>query len=251
MKCTIWSIGVALVAMAAANGGTCNLDIAVRWDLKTTYIDNNTPNTITGDGTPYVDGQDGVNRAVINVCSGTGDATLLLSRKRTISGSFAKILATNNNTPNWAAGGQTLTGQWFLNIRNVLYVPANNDRANEYEFTTRGLFSTPVVNYSLILSNPASQADPKVSVGANSPYPDSLVVVHHCPANSTVSTGLCMGIIHETWLVWPDLNPTETGTSQTGLPETQVASVVVAKGSSTLSAGEFSMPFYFVISTLQ
>jgi len=97
------------------------------------YVDGITRFAIQGDGSPYVNGQSGVD-AVINVCSGTGDATLLLSGGRTMAFSFSNLLASNSATPAWATG---TVSAGFMNVRNIAYVPLGSNRADEYTFTTR------------------------------------------------------------------------------------------------------------------
>lgn len=235
----------------AAHGGTCNLNLPVQWTLNSLYVDG-TPSAITGDGSPYVNGQAGVS-ATINVCS-TNDAVMITS-SRSISFSFARMLASNSNTPSWAASGGTVTGTGVLNIRNITFVPSGFTRADEYTFTTRMGSDVPVKGFwNFRIFNPATNAvsgnDIYVSTN-NTPYLNSVVIAHHCPANSTATTGPCLGVAHETWFVYPDTAVTEAGTSQTGLPKTQVGALINSQKTMTpVNGGQFSMPFYFVISVL-
>lgn len=75
--------------------------------------------------------------------------------------------------------------------------------------------------------------------------------VHHCPAGSTATSGVCAGIVHETWFVSPD-GSSAGAPASTGLPLTQVAALEnTGKPTTPVNVGEFSVPFYFVISTLQ
>lgn len=245
MRTTSLSLLSVLLIAGAAHAGTCNSDVPLQWIINPLYVDG-ASNLIQGDGGgPYVDGQSRV-AAHINVCSGTYDATLLAGPHRNMTISFAKILATNSNTPNWAAGGSTV-GLAFLNVRNLFFVPAGYDRSMEYTFTTRlgsSLAGGNLGNFPMLNPNqqaPTNEGNPAVS---NSPYPNSLVFAHHCPANSNTTT--CPNIIHETWFAYPDPSPTTSGTSQTGLPITQVGALV-----NSGNQGEFSMPFYFTISLLQ
>jgi hypothetical protein len=82
--------------------------------------------------------------------------------------------------------------------------------------------------------------------------------VHHCPAgaNAGVSTA-CLNLAHETWFVYPDSTPTTADGNQNGWTFynrafTQVGTLLASgPKNSTVNAGEFSMPFYFTISSLQ
>jgi hypothetical protein len=221
------------------------------------YFDGVTPSAIQGDGAPYVNGQSGV-ATVIHVCSGTYDATLLLSSRRTMTFSFAGLLATNSNTPAWALSGSTIS-VGFINVRNIAYVPPGLNRGEEYTFTTR-FGSTFSGHFQMLNPSPSAtitSPNPNVAI-ANAPYDDSLVVVHHCPAgaNAGVSTA-CLNLAHETWFVYPDSTPTTADGSQTGWtfynrPFTQVGTLLTSsQKSGEVNAGEFSMPFYFTISSLQ
>jgi hypothetical protein len=227
--------------------GNCNsVNPPMTWTINPIYVDNVTANAIQGDGSPYVDGASGVS-AVMQVCSGSNDATLNLGT-RSASISFAKRLATTSGTPAFAANGTTVTVSDGLNVRNLGFVPAGTDRSQEFVFTTR--FNMQVLisgMFGLHFLNPNPQAPsiaPNLSV-ADSPYMDSLVNVRHCPSNTNTPT--CPNIVHETWFVWPDSNPTAAGTAN-GLPITQVANLLDQKKSPAKDAGEFSMPFYFTIS---
>lgn len=249
-NCMIYGFAVAALA-ANAHGGNCNLDVPLQWTAKSMYIDGTTPSAITDDGSPYTNGQSGVH-AIINVCSGTHDAVLVLSSPRSVTFNFGKVLASNSNTPAWANGG-AVTGAGQLNINNIAFVPAGHTRADEYTFTTR-MGSLIPVKGSWNLRMFASQTDAIATndvwvAAANTPYASSIVNVHHCPANSTATSGVCAGIVHETWFVSPETS--SHGVSGTGLPLAQVAALENTTKSTPVNAGEFSVPFYFVIATLQ
>lgn len=162
----------------------------------------------------------------------------------------------NGNTPSWARSGGTITGSGLLNIRDVTFVPSGFTRADEYTFTTRMGSDLPVKgswNFRIFDPVTDTSTDSGIYVSTNNtPYLNSSVIAYHCPANSTATTGPCAGVIHETWFVYPDTNVTEGGTSQTGQPKTQVGALVnTQKPTSPVNAGEFSMPFYFAITSLQ
>jgi hypothetical protein len=241
--------GLAQQFASAQKGGAC-VDPSIQWTINSMYVDGVTPSAIQGDGTPYTDGSSGV-AAVINVCSGSYDATLHLTKGRTVSFSFAKLLASNQNTPSWAVNGSTVSGSGDFNVRNIYFVPSGSNRNQEYTFTTRLGSTTPASGSpNLTMTNPSPDAPssvPNLLAIANVPYNDSLVIVHHCAANT--NTASCPNVVHETWFVYPDRNPTASGTGQTGLPITQVGTLVTTSHNGTqVNAGEFSLPFSFVIS---
>src|SRR5262249_41658565 len=235
-------------AAHAQAGGKCT-NPGIQWVINPMYIDGTTPNAIQGDGSPYINGQSGVD-TVINVCSGSFDATLLLSHGRSLSFSFARLLPSNSNTPSWALTGSTQTGAGFLNVRNLWFVPAGTDRNQEFTFTTWLLSNPPAPgspNFRMVGPSPLA---PQGAPGGptNSPFANSLIQVRHCPANTNTAT--CPNITHETWFVYPDPNPTASGTGQTGLQITQVGALLTMVRNTMLNAGEFSMPFFFTISLL-
>ena len=187
-KSTLMTV-VCLLARVCTYGGHCTLDQPLQWVINPIYVDGTTTSAIQGDGSPYVNGQSGVD-AVINVCSGTGDATLLLSGGRTMAFSFSNLLASNSATPAWATG---TVSAGFMNVRNIAYVPLGSNRADEYTFTTR--FGSSVSPGSVTISanfgmlNPSPTAtitsqNPNEAI-ANFPNDDSLVNVYHCPAGAT------------------------------------------------------------------
>lgn len=135
MRTTLILIALSLAAQGAPAQKNGCVNPSIQWTINPMYVDGVTPNAIQSDGLPYIDGQPGVT-AVIYVCSGSNDATLLLGRGRTLSFSFARLLASNQYTPSWALSGSTASGTGFLNVRDVLFVPSGTDRNQEYTFTT-------------------------------------------------------------------------------------------------------------------
>lgn len=242
-------VAIAAFPLTALGGGNCNLDLPLRWTVNSTFVDNSAT-AITGDGSPYVNGQSGV-AATIKVCTGTNDAVLQTGR-RSLSISFAKLLASTSNTPSWASG--TVTGPALLNIRNITFVPHGKTRADEYTFTTRAGMQVPnQSSWFFRMWNPATAAISNTDVyvvTANTPYTNSLVNVTHCPANSTLLTGPCAGIIQETWFVAADTQSGGTS-SQTGLPIVQAGGLMNTQKSSPVNGGQFSVPFSYVISLTQ
>jgi hypothetical protein len=237
---------LALAASSAQAKGSCtSQNPGLEWTVNTLYVDDSVA-AIQGDGAPYINGQSGVT-AVINVCSGSYDATLLLSSSsRTLSFDFSGFAATNQYTPSWALAGDTESGSsGFFNVHDLWFVPDGFTRADEYTFTTwfysnvpaRGTpgfnmtnpsHDTPVAN-----QNPAS---------ANIPYPNARVIAHHCPANT--NTASCPNIVTETWFVYPE----EVSTTA-GAPAPVGVLFTTVKGNA-VNSGEFRMPFFFTISML-
>jgi hypothetical protein len=244
MKTTLILALLSLAPMCApAQKNSCT-GPSIQWIINPIYVDGFTSNAIQGDGSPYIDGQPGVT-AVIHTCSGTNDATLLLGHGRTFSFSFARLLASNSLTPSYARSGASASGTGFLNVRNILFVPPGTDRNQEYTFTT-WFGSTPPQGDNFRMAGSQPQAPQSEPGAANSPFPNSLIVVRHCPAGANTAT--CPNITHETWFAYPDPNPTASGVGQTGLPITQVGTLLVNSKGALVGGGEFSIPFYFTIS---
>jgi hypothetical protein len=241
-----------LLSFGGSGGGSCNLDVPLVWTIQSTYVDGMAATLITSDGSPYVNGQSGV-IATIKICEGTNDAVLQLgSRQRQFTVNFSQPLATNRSTPAWANG--PVGGQGVLNVRNITFVPFGYTRADEYVFTTRAGSQLPVKGlWNFRTWNPVtdaiSTADSAVAA-ANSPYSDSLVYAHHCPANSTATTGPCTGVVHETWFVYVD-TASSGFSSQTGLPLAQVGGLEDTQTLTPVNAGQFSIRFYYAISLVQ
>lgn len=251
MRILTVSISCALGALGSFGAAPSKcVNPSTQWIFNPVYVDG-TAAGIQGDGSPYVDGVTG-NAALINVCNGTYDATLDIGTRRSISFRFAGLLSSNSATPSWALKGDTIAGPSFLSVRNIWYVPAGHDRSMEYTFTTRMNASIPAKgSYGLhfLATNPDAPSNaPNVSI-ANSPYPDSPVVVHHCPAGANTSP--CPNTLHETWYVYPDPSPTASGPSQTGRPVTQVGTLLNTQTTPGKNAGEFSVSFSLAISLLE
>jgi hypothetical protein len=230
-------------------------DIATQWALNDYHIDG-TLTAIRGDGLGlYRNGQAGVT-ATIQICNGTTDAVLMTGSGRQLSFDFTKMLASNSQTPSWASGIITGSGA-TLHIRKITFVPAAFDRAQEYAFTTRAGSILPVKSWNFRMWKPTTDAvsgDPSADIyldTANGPFWDSAVIVHHCPANSTATEGPCVGIVKETWFVYPDAAPTiYTDGSPAPSTATQIGALVNTQKPTPVNGGQFSMSFYFVISVL-
>src|SRR5215475_7545550 len=85
-----------LLPFRASGAGSCNLDAPLVWTINPTYVDGITATLISGDGSPYINGQSGVS-ATIKVCEGTNDAVLQLGGKqRQFTVNFSQPLSTNS-----------------------------------------------------------------------------------------------------------------------------------------------------------
>lgn len=251
-RMSLLAIPMALATSVASAQSCKTINTPLQWTISAIYEDGMTSTAIQGDGSAYVNGQSGVS-AVIQQCSGSNDATLNLGSNRYISFTFGKMLASNTNTPSWASGGSTISGPGFLNVRSMASVPSGYTREQEYAFTTWLGSTVPTApqngTWNLTMRAPGTTFPQPIqdNTSINLPYFDSPVIVHHCPSDSPAISGLCVGIVHETWFVWSD--PTQNGNStQTGNPITQVATLLNKNGA---NSGEFSFPFYFEISVIQ
>jgi len=258
--CAVFLLAAGLAPLYAGKpGGGCQ-DTPTQWTLNDYYI-GTTLNAIRGDSAgAYVNGAAGVS-ALIKICdvNGTNNAVLMTGSSRTLTFDFGGHLLASNNTHDWALKSVIGSGG-VLNVRDLTFVPAGKGPSLEYDFTTWVGADLPVKGYwNFRMFKPTTDAisgdlntNPYVA-SVNSPYIDSPVNVHHCPANSSATTGPCVGVIHETWLISPDAGPT-TYTDGSPAPPSAVwvgGLVNTQKSTSPVSAGQFSMPFRFTISLLQ
>lgn len=228
-----------------AGGKTC-ANPRLQWELRASYGDPSVASRILNDGKgAYKDGADGV-QAVINACSGSGDATLQTGSQRLVKFDFsAKVSGTR---PSWADTNDIVSGSTFLNLRNLRLI----DAALEGSFTTwlgSNVPSPRRASHSLRMFNPEAdfKADPKIIsadqvAATNTPYVTSKVFVYHCPArNPAAVSGPCTGLTKETWFVNPDPAP-NTYPDGTSTPYSNVGTLT--------DVGQFEVPFFFVISII-
>lgn len=227
-----------------ASSNSCS-ELPIQWVVSSLYVDGVTADLVQNDGNAtYVNGQSGVG-AAISTC-GTEDAVITLSgSKRAVSFDFSAPLYTNQYTPGGLTG--TSVAALSVNIRNVLY---QHSPGAEYTFTTRmGANLNNIGPFRMV--NLASEAIPPGDGNdniANTPYSDALVYVHHCPKASAASGG-CPALAHETWYVYPDTT-TYGESAYTGLSVARTGTLILTEKKDTVNGGEYSMPFYFVISLL-
>jgi hypothetical protein len=238
-----------LLALAAssvqAKGSCTSQNPGLEWTVNPLYVDGSVA-AIQGDGAPFINGQDGVN-TVINVCSGTYDATLVFSGSaRSLSFDFSGMVAHNQYTPSWALAGNTESGPGgFFNVHDLWFVPVGYTRADEYTFTTWFGSNVPARGTpGFRMTNPSHDAPPgnENPTASNVPYPNARVIAHHCPANT--NTASCPNVVAETWFVYPEPVSTTPGD-----PAPVGVLLTTVKGS-LVNSGEFRMPFFFTISML-
>jgi hypothetical protein len=234
-----------LAPLYGGKPGGCQ-DIPIQWTLNANYVDGTTLNAIRGDNAgSYINGKSGVS-ALIKTCdvNGTNNAVLITGSSRQLTFDFAAhVLASNANTPSWAFGIVTGSGG-VLNVANITFVPAGKSSSQEYAFTTWMGSNVPVKGtWNFRMWYPTTDAmmgdptNPNV-IAANSPNTDTPVNAYHCPANNPSPSPMCTGVALETWFVWP------LGSSP------WVGGLANTARSAPVNAGQFSMPFYFVISVL-
>jgi hypothetical protein len=152
-----------------------------------------------------------------------------------------------------------VSGAAGINIRGLAFEFQPGDRATEYEFTT-WMGSTPPApsgSWGFHMLHPVTDArvgdasDPNFPT-ANSPFVEAAVMVHHCPANSIATSGPCVGRAKETWIVHPDPSATTYSNGSPAPPSVINVGELIDKSdlSNPVNAGQFSMPFYVVISAL-
>jgi hypothetical protein len=222
-------------------------NIPLQWTLNDLYVDGTTLNSIRGDGSAYTHGQSGVS-ALIKACdvNGTNNAVLMTGSSRQLTFTFAAhLVAPSPNMPSWATGIVSGSGG-VLNVARITFVPGGKDRSQEYTFTTWMGSDVPVKgSWNFRMWNPTTDAisgDPATNpyvATANTPNINTLVNAYHCPANNPSPSATCTGVTQETWFVWP----MGAGPWVGGLVNT-------TKPTSPVSAGQFTMPFYFTISVL-
>ena len=230
--------GLAATVCALAAGPNSCTPIPVQWTVFGVNQINNQTSLLTEDGKgTYINNQSGVSATI--ACN--QDAILALDKStRSVVLNFTQPLYTDSHTP---AGltGKAITAN-SVNVRNILYLYS---ATTPYTFTTTLSVSPINIGWFRMLSL-AEAASPQTAdfPMANNPNMDALVNVRHCPANSSSST--CPASSHETWYVYP------VPTSQTDPPSVGTLIVNIGKGNTVtdVNAGQFAMPFYFVISKL-
>jgi hypothetical protein len=242
---------ISLVAMTAAmtfaaRGNTCT-DVPTTVTVTAgTYLDPST----TGTGNPvqytsaiipdgkgvYINGSSGV---IARLNCGTGDATLLLSRTRTLAMSFQNVVDTNPSTPAFALSS-TPVQVALLNVHDVW--GANYNANATYDFTTTfGMNLTkPNSNFYIRMENPLAAVPTTLhDANANSPCGTSLVHVHHVASTSTTGTP------NDYFVAWPD-SLTVSSCSNSATP-IQVGSLIDPSAQAAQNWGQFSVPFLVTI----
>ncbi|MEP6601408.1 MAG: hypothetical protein ABJB49_06300 [Nitrospirota bacterium] len=234
-------------ALPAVSAPACtNTPLSLTFNFAYTDPQNGTAyhSAIYSDGTsennpPYVDGTQGVS-AIIN-CTSNDLVLSLSSATRKLGFNYTNVLWTNN-TPAWVTNAlqDPFYSKAGLTIRNLMYA---YNQVGDYTFTTRLGSPMPAPDgktYYPRMVNPSAQAytsTPEPSAN----YPDaafttSLVQVHHTAASPGIA---------ESWIIYPD--SAVMGISGSGAPATQVLSLLQSAKNSYVNVGQFSMPFYILV----
>jgi hypothetical protein len=181
---------------------------------------------------PYANGVSGVS-AIINT-SCTADLILDLGKStRQIGWSLQNAVATNSSTPTWTGTPFLSPGDRMV-VRNLLY---QYNPSAYYQFTTSAAFDFTAPDGSgarVTFANPNALV---YTPEPNQPYNTALVVVTHLPADQT--TGAV-----ETWVIAPG----NANTNLNGIPAaTEVGTLLVSFRHGLTDAGEFSLPFQFIV----
>src|SRR5262245_25536649 len=244
-------VGVAALALATPAAAAPCRDIPTVWTLSSTFVDSTTSSRIYSDGASYTDGGKGVS-ATIKLCSGTNDAVLVVTSGRSIMFNLGDAFLGPGSTaaPAWTSGaafaspfgnvkscgGSPCT---LLNVRNILDsgAPPRNAYYKLYTRLDSALVAPDKKSYHLPLHNPDTCTDAVACDSndglTNSPFVNARVVVEHFPASESVQ---------EYWLVYPE-SPSDAGSMS---PSPQNGALL--SNDRTINYGQFSLPFYFVIS---
>ena len=242
MKPILLTLGPIFAVMAVAAQPCSNTPVSITFSFA--YADPQTGGSlrsaIYSDGTSlnnpaYVDGTQSVS-AVIN-CS-SGDLVLDLSKStRSLGFDFTNVLWTNN-TPAWVANAMQdpFYSKPHLTIRNLMYLYSPT---LDYTYTTRlgsQMTGPDGKTYYPRMVNPSAQAETSAPESSANPpaakFYTSLVNVHH-----TVNP--------ESWIITPD--SAVMGQTGTGSNATQVLSLLAIVKNSYVNVGQFSTPFYIVV----
>jgi hypothetical protein len=226
------------VSAYAAKPPSCT-NPRVKWEFKSVDVIAGLPSRITASSQTPPEG-------VINICSGSGDATIETS-------------VTFNFGPNLSGAPiSPVTGSTFFNLRNIVFEHQAGGRLTEYEFTTwlgSGLPSPKKATWNFRMFNPDTDFTPNPLITSqaevditNTPLVTAAVIVHHCPAGQT--SAQCGTPAKETWLVYPDPSQTTYRVGGALSPFRNVGALVDSSKNPLLNLGQFEMPFYFVISLL-
>lgn len=235
-------------------GGNCT-NTSLKWEVQDYYIDGMTPSQVISDGQSYEAGVDGVG-AQLDTCGGTLDGSFTIldqSYGRDLTISFGEVINRTDLTPTTGTVS-CMKICWHFVVRNLGYAPLGLDSTvDEYQFTTHLAVNGPLNSHVWMMNDYAEAEAPVNDYRINDPYQDSLIVVHHCPANFSGSSTLCSANKTEQWFVWPEKVP--TGENNPPSTVTYVASWVIdaTKGKNAQTGGnggEFRIPFYFIATAL-
>jgi hypothetical protein len=240
---TLWlmAIPILLVGGFAAQNpkGSCT-DIPLRVTIRNPVVDPITGETltsaITSDGRgEYVNGVSGVS-AVINVCSGTYDAVVIVKApKRTFTYQFTPPIPGSiiQEQPTWVPGIWAVSG--WINVRNILYSKQSFSTHMGSTFSLPANGSTYRLRFMpFTVDAPDLHTNPNEIPGENTPYPSSYARVYPQPFDCNSG-----GTTKPSWIVVGN-NLNDQGILQVG---------TLHKG--LTHEGQYTMPFELRIEALQ
>jgi hypothetical protein len=243
----LMALPILLVAGFAAQNpkGSCT-DIPLRVTIRDPVVDPITGETltsaITSDGRgEYVNGVSGVS-AVINVCSSTYDAVVIVKApKRTFTYQFTPPIPDSiiQEQPTWVPGTWSISG--WINVRNLLYSKQPFTTHVGSTFTLPGNGSTYRLRFMpFTVDAPDMHTNPNEILGENTPYSSSNAKVYPQPFDCNSG-----GTTKPSWIVVGN-NLNDQGILQVGT----LRKLINGQGSST-HEGQYMMPFELRIEALQ
>ena len=165
----------------------------------------------------------------------TGDLVLNLNKStRKVGFWFENVLTGNSYTPSWTNTLFYANGAYLV-IGNINYAKAGGP--NPFTTTAQFSFTPPggsaTKQDALCFGNPSAQVYRHYACVTNVPFRTSLIRVSYSVTGPI-----------ETWVISPD----DSNMNPNGAPAaTSVGDLAQPSGSSYINAGQFSMPFQFVV----
>lgn len=240
-KTPIAAIGAFLAGSALYAGPCQSISVSVVISPTYTFGGTSAPSAILPDGNgAYTDGVSGVGAHMwVPTHSCDGNLVLNVSNStRQIGWSFQNAIVPDAGTPSWTSTPFMTKGDYLI-VTNLF---DQYNAAAFYTFNTSAVFEFDAPDGtvdSLAFDNPnAAYPNPQVNAAeANQPYNTALVVVTHSPADP--STGAV-----ETWTI----TPSNANTNPSGTPvATQLGTLLLADKKGYVNAGQFSVPFQFIV----
>jgi hypothetical protein len=228
MKRGICVIGLLAAISGALTAGPPCQDTNVSITISADYVSNGTAlqSGIRPDPQGAYSGQINCN---------TGDLILNLNNStRKIGFWFENLVASAASTPSWTNTLFYANGAYLV-IGNIIY--AKTGGPNPFTTTAQFSFTPPGGSAkkqdALCFGNPAAQVYRHYACATNVPYSTSPITVSYSASGTA-----------ETWVISPD----NSNMNANGVPAArQVGDLAQPSGSTYMNAGQFSMPFQFVV----